>query len=104
MEIQFNTSSNIKGSEELTGPLSEQLTTGLSRFSDQITRLIVHLSDQNGNKEGNNDQRCMLEVRLEGMQPIAVTNDANSKSDAVKGAIDKMKSALEKSIGKLKTH
>lgn len=39
----------------------------LSRFSQQIKRVEVHFSDEDGNKGGINDKRCMVETRLAGM-------------------------------------
>jgi len=104
MTIQFNTDNNIKGSEELRKPLIALISEGLSRFSDQITRLEVHLSDENGSKEGQNDKRCIIEARLEGFKPIAVTNHANTYEQAVEGAVDKLKTSLDTMIGRLKNH
>jgi len=95
MTIQFNSDKNIAGSEEKAAPIVEFLTKDLSRFSDHITRLEVHISDQNGNKDGLNDIRCLIEARMQGRQPIAVTNDADNSSMAVKGASDKLKSVME---------
>lgn len=100
MTIQFNTGHNIPGNEAVKEPLTAMISEGLSRYSAQITRLEVHLSDQNGNKNGLNDKRCMIEARLEGMKPIAVTNDSNSRDQAVEGAIDKLKTSLETILGR----
>jgi len=101
MIIQFNTDNTISETEKVKAPLITLIKDKLDRFSDHITRIEVHLSDENGKKTGNNDIRCLLEARVEGLQPIAVTNDANSKDDAVRGAIDKMKAALDTRLGKL---
>ncbi len=76
----------------------------LDHFSNQITRVQVHLGDENGNKQGDNDKRCMIEVCLKGMEPTAVTAHAESLDAAVNAAIEKMKHALEHSIGKLRQH
>ncbi len=73
MKIQFNTGRNIIGSEELRTSLTSIISGELSRFNDHITRLEVHLSDEDSNKNGVNDKRCMIEARLEGLKPIAVT-------------------------------
>ena len=43
-----------------TALISEEL----SRFSQQITRVGVHLSDEDGNKDGLSDKRCMLEATV----------------------------------------
>jgi ribosome-associated translation inhibitor RaiA len=104
MTIQFNTDSNIKGGEELRAPLISLISEELSRFSKQITRVEVHLSDENGPKEGLNDKRCMIEARLEGMKPIAVTNHANTHEQAVEGAVNKLKVSLDAILGRLSNH
>jgi ribosome-associated translation inhibitor RaiA len=104
MIIQFNTDNNISGSERLNNYFTTTLTESLSRFSNQITRLEVHLTDENSNKEGQNDKRCMLEARVEGLQPIAVTGHANEIEQAVKSAIDKLKSSLDTVIGRMRNH
>lgn len=104
MQIQFNTDNNILGTEELRGPLEEQIVKSLSRFSKSITRVEVHLTDENSHKRGQNDKRCMLEARLEGMQPIAVSNNDATEEQAVSGAIDKLKAALDTVIGRSRNH
>ncbi len=104
MTIQFNTANNINGSETLNERLSAVIADKLSRFSEQITRVEAHLSDTNGHKEGQNDKQCILEARLEGLQPLAVTNRADTYDEAVTGAISKLKSSLDSAIGKLKHH
>jgi len=102
MIIQLNTDKNIEGSEKLRVYLTSFISEELSRFSQQITRVEVHLSDENGPKEGLNDKRCMIEARLEGMKPIAVTNHANTQELAVEGAVEKLKISLGTIIGRLR--
>ena len=104
MKIQFNTGKTVVGSEELKTSVAYLLNEELSRFSRQITRLEVHLSDEDGIKEGQNDKRCILEARLEGLRPIAVTHHANTYQQAVKGATQKMKTSLETILGRLKNY
>lgn len=104
MTIQFNTDNNIKVSEKQRSPLISLISEELSRFSHQITRVEIHLSDDNGDKKGINDKRCMIEARLSGMNPVAVTNHANTHEQAVEGAIDKLKTSLNTMIGRLRNH
>lgn len=104
MTIQVNTDKNIEGSEKLRAYLTSFISEELSRFSKQITRVEVHLSDENGPKEGLNDKRCMIESRLEGMKPIAVTTHANTHEQAVEGAIEKLKTSLDTIIGRLRNN
>lgn len=104
MTIQFNTANNIHGSETMNSRLSDVIAEKLNRFSEYITRIEAHLSDLNGDKEGQNDKQCVLEARLQGLQPIAVTNYAGTYDEAVTGAIIKLKSSLDTTIGKLRSH
>ncbi len=104
MEIQFNTDKNINGNEELTASLTELIAKQLNRFNGQITRLEIHLSDEDSSKDGINDIRCLIEARLEGLEPMAVTNKANSDENAVKGAVDKLKSLLDTTLGRLRNY
>lgn len=104
MQIQFNTDKNVAGNEELIASSSTLISEELSRFSQQITRVEVHLSDEDGDKKGLNDKRCIVEVRLAGMKPIAVTDHANTHKQAIMGSLEKMKASLEKIAGRLKDY
>jgi ribosome-associated translation inhibitor RaiA len=104
MIIQFNTDKNVQAGEELIASSKSIITEELSRFSEQITRVEVHFSDENGKKDGINDKRCMVEARLAGMKPIAVTNQANTHDQAFDGALEKLKTSLETITGRLKEY
>lgn len=104
MTIQINTDNNLNVHEAFGNKLEDSLTKELSRFSEHITRLEVHLSDYNGSKNGINDKRCLLEARLEGRQPVAVTQIANNYEQALHGAINKLKSSLDTILGRIRSH
>ncbi|MCP9749367.1 HPF/RaiA family ribosome-associated protein [Ferruginibacter sp. HRS2-29] len=99
MLIQINTDKNIEGSEGLIVHFSEVLKDTLGRFDEQITRVEVHLSDENGSKEAGDDKKAMIEARLRGLNPIAVTSHADTIHKAVKAASEKLVHSLEKAIG-----
>jgi ribosome-associated translation inhibitor RaiA len=101
MQIQINTDKNISGNETLAQSVEEVLRSNLSRFSDQITRIEVHLSDENSAaKSGMTDNCCLLEVRLAGQHPITVSKRAQTVGDAVTGATKKMENLLETELSK----
>jgi ribosome-associated translation inhibitor RaiA len=104
MTIQLNTDNNLSVHEAFGTKLEDLLSEELSRFSEYITRLEVHLSDENGAKDGANDKRCMIEARLEGRQPIAVTANADTHEQSVASAIDKLKNSLDTIFGRLRNH
>ncbi len=66
MQIQINTDENINGGQELSSQISAEIYARLERFSSHITRIEVHLSDEDGDKSGGSDKRCLIEARLEG--------------------------------------
>lgn len=101
MQIQINTDHNIEGHEALAARVRGVIENALSRFSDHITRVEVHLSDENSDKkDGYGNMRCMIEARLEGFSPIAVTDQATTLDEAVDGAADKLTNLIETTLGK----
>ncbi len=103
MQIQIHTDHNIGGHEALAAQVSGVVETALSHISDQITRVEVHLSDENSNKKGGNDHmRCVMEVRLEGRHPIAVTHQAATLDQAVDGAAEQLSKLIEHTLGRLR--
>jgi hypothetical protein len=100
MIIQINTDKNLSVDDNENVALSEIISAGLKRYIEKITRIEVHLGDVDGKKESASDKRCLLEARLEGINPIAVSNFADSHKTAVKGAIDKLKTALDTRLKK----
>ena len=102
MQIQFNTDRNIEGDEAMTELIESVVHSALDRFSEQITRVEIHVRDENSDKKGGNDDiRCLMEARLGGMQPIAVSHNAGGVIEAVDGAAGKMQRSLESTLGRL---
>lgn len=102
MHIQINTDSNIEGNDALTQQVEAMVRQTLDHFSKHITRVEVHLRDENSdNKSGTADKRCLVEVRLMGHQPIAVSHQASTLEQAVSGATKKMKRSLVSTLGRL---
>ncbi len=102
MQVQINTDRNIEGHEALAAHIRGTVESALSRISHQITRVEVHLSAESSHKSSQNDKRCMMEARLEGCQPIAVTHQAATLDQAVDGAADKLSRLIESTLGRLR--
>ena len=104
MTIQINTDKTLTGEKRSSDFFTTQISEALQRFESHITRIEVHLKDENGKKDGFNNISCLLEARLEGRQPIAITNQADTIDLAVTGAIDKIKNAIETILGRIQKH
>jgi ribosome-associated translation inhibitor RaiA len=104
MHIQFNTDSNIKGDTDLAAKTKAVVMATLDRLSDRITSVEVYLADENSDqKVGTQTIRCVMEARLTGLSPLAVTNHADSVEEAVDGAADKLERVLQSTLGRLET-
>jgi ribosome-associated translation inhibitor RaiA len=103
MKVQISTDGNIRGHHQMTDQFMGSVEDALSRISDRVTRVEVHLSDVGGHGRGRgaNDMRCMMEARLEGRSPIAVTHKAAILDLAVEGAAEKLARMIESTLGKL---
>ncbi len=104
MIVQLNTDKNIQGTTELEAEVSDKINRGLSRFVDKITRVEVHLSDQNAEKSGADDIQCKIEARLENMEPFVVVSKNATTMQALTDSIDKMKAVLDTVVGKMNEH
>ena len=101
MQIHINTDRNIDGREALAAYVSSEIEQALNRFSDNITRVEVHLSDENSDKKGGKDDlKCVIEARLEGRQPLAATHQATTLEQAFSGAADKLARLIESTLGR----
>ena len=101
MKIQFNTDASVDGDDDLARRSEAIIDGGHSRFAEQITRVEAHLTDVDGPKHGTDDKRCLLEARLAGLQPLAVSHQAGSLDEAVTGATKKRARAIESRLGRL---
>jgi len=100
MQIQLNTDNHVQGADSLGDWAERSLRERLGRFADHITRIEVHLSDVNGARVAGHDKRCLLEARLAGRQPMAVSHEADRVADALTGAADKLARALDTTLGR----
>jgi len=101
MQIQVNTDKHIDGSEAVSAHVEAVLQRTLRHLRDHVTRVEVHLSDENAGKGGIDDMRCLLEARLQRLQPVAVAHQAGSLHQAIDGAADKLRAALEATLGRI---
>ena len=104
MKILINTDRTIEGHERLEAYFSGEAEKGLTRFEEKITRVEVHFGDENGEKFSLNDKRCAIEVRIANLQPVNVTEHADTIEKAFSGALAKVKKILTTTFEKMKQH
>jgi RNA polymerase sigma factor (sigma-70 family) len=101
MQVIVRTDRHTAGSDEWIGQVEAEVEGKLDRFGERLTRVEVHLSDENSrSKFGDHDKRCVMEARLAGLQPIVARSTGSSLEQAVSGAADKLAKTLKRTLGR----
>lgn len=94
MQIQVRTDNYIPGGVELNRQVESIVEGALGRFGDRITRVEVHLADDNSDQKfGDKDKSCVMEARLAGFQPVTASHKGSSLEQALAGAADTLQSS-----------
>lgn len=101
MDIIINTDNHIKASQEFKDKYKDELKETLKRFENYVTRYEVYFSDENKGKSGPEDKKCVIEVRFKGREPESVTYFADTVAHSFNGAVEKIKSLLDRLVGQL---
>ena len=100
MEINVNTDNTIDRHQGLDERVREVVESSIGRF-EQVRRVDVHLSNQNGQKHEDGDNYCMMEARVAGYEPVVVHAHAADLHLSISGASGKLKRALDSALGRL---
>ncbi len=101
MHIQINTDSSIQGDQRLKDVAREIVAGHIGHHAARISRVEVHLTDVNAGRGGSDDHRCNIEVRPEGLRPLAVSENARDVEASLRGAGKKLRNLLDSEFGKL---
>jgi len=97
MKIQINFG-DVQRSDALVERVEQEIHEALERFEDRITRVEVHLRDENAQKRGRSDKRCLIEARPASKEPVAVDASDDDLYTAIKAAAHKMQRALDRRL------
>jgi ribosome-associated translation inhibitor RaiA len=101
MQININADKTIDRHASLDEHVKTVVSNALNRFGEQITSVEVHLSDNLGQKSADGDNRCLMEARLTGYKPIAVSDHSDTLHQAIGGSAEKLKRAIDSALGRL---
>ncbi|QQN74602.1 MULTISPECIES: HPF/RaiA family ribosome-associated protein [Croceicoccus] len=104
MHVQFNSDSSVMGTENVAERIEAQVREKIARFEDRLTRLEIHVRDENGPKGGADDKACTIEARPAGGKPIGVTAHAATVDDAARKAASTLAQRLQSHFGKSERH
>jgi len=101
MQINVNTDRTIQNHQGLDEHVESVVRSSIDRFGDHITRVDVHLSNENREKGADGGNSCMMEARVSGYQPIVVHEHSDDLRQSIKNAGGKLARALDSAIGRL---
>ena len=104
MHIQFNSDSSVMGTEDVANRIEAQVRERLARFEDRLTRLEVHVRDENAAKGGGDDKVCVIEARPRSGSPLSATANAADVDTAARSAATKLGKLLDTQFGKAERH
>ncbi|WP_338243242.1 HPF/RaiA family ribosome-associated protein [Aurantiacibacter hainanensis] len=104
MQVQFNSDSSVMGTENVAERIEAAVREKLARFEDRLTRIEIHVRDENANKGGADDKACTIEARPRSGKPIGVTGHAAKVDDAARKAATTLAQRLERHFGKEERH
>jgi len=99
MKTQVNYG-DVKKTSALEDHVNQEVERRLKRFNDRLTRVEVHLHDDKSKKVGDSDQRCLMEARPAGRDPIVAEAQHNDIYLAIKHAAEKLERALGRRLEK----
>lgn len=97
--MKIEVSSNVPISEKFIEKITGLVESGLDHFQERLTRAEVHVRNIEGSASGAPPE-CRLEVRPASQEPVAVSHEASTTEEAVKGAAEKMYRLLSSRFGK----
>lgn len=101
MEINVNTDNTIDRHQGLDERVRETVEGAIGRFSEQVRRVDIHLSNENSQKQEDGSNYCMMEARVAGYAPVVVHAHAENLHLSISNAASKLQRALDHTLGRL---
>ncbi len=84
MQVIINSNNQVDLNKDRIQDLETTVADAMERFSSWITRVEVHLTDENSaSKGGSDDIRCLMEARPAHQQPVSIEVRASTVDHAI---------------------
>lgn len=94
MQIEISHRNGSK-SDALDNHIQNEISQRLKHLQERLTRIEIHVGDENAHKHGRSDKRCLMEARPRGLDPVAVEAHDEDYYKAAAVAARKLQHALE---------
>lgn len=96
MKVTINSDNHVNVQQESVQQWQSEIADALERFGSWVTRVEVHLTDENGQaKGGSDDIRCLMEARPADQQPVSI----EVRSASVEQAMQEGTNTLVRRLG-----
>jgi len=97
IEVSFK---DLERTEAIDTHAREAAEKQLGRLSSRLTRLEIHIADENAKKSGPDDKRVLIEARPKGGDPQVVESHGSDLYKTIDDAAAKMHRLLERHFDK----
>jgi ribosome-associated translation inhibitor RaiA len=98
MLVQVNFG-DVQHSQAIVSWTEERLRSQLGHLTEKLTRVEVHLRDDNSSaKASRDDKRCVMEARIAGRRPLAVNHSGDDLYQVIGEAAGKLSRAVKADI------
>lgn len=102
MQTEIHISHSLNASEGLREHIDRRLGYALGRFGERISRVSVHISDENGPR-GGVDTRCKMHVTLRPHGTLHIEQDDSNAETAVEVASMRLGQAIRRELERQRT-
>jgi ribosome-associated translation inhibitor RaiA len=110
MQVRVDADDHIDSNEELANRVEGVVEGSLERYSDRVVLVRVHLSrlanapGRMQHRPGERDMCCRMEAQADLAQPIVVSHEGLTLTEAIHAAAAKLERAVHDALKKTKTH
>ncbi|MFU8830129.1 MAG: ribosome hibernation-promoting factor, HPF/YfiA family [Phycisphaerales bacterium] len=88
--IQIN-SRGMTTTASIDAHINDQIQIHIGRFLKRLTRIEVHISDENEpHRDTGDDKKCLIEARPAGRDPLVAEHTCGDMYEAIDEAINKL--------------
>lgn len=96
LQVNFG---DVEHSDALESWSRERVQKQLGHLTDRLTRVEVHLRDDNSAaKSSHDDKRCVMEARIAGRRPLAVEHSGGDMYKVIDETAGKLSRAVKNDI------
>ena len=103
MQIQVN-AGDVHSSQAIQQRVEDEVTQALESWQERVTRVEVHLHDEDGPKHSDADKRCVMEVRIAGRDPMVVEHSSDDMYGSIQQAAGKLRRLVHRAIERQRDH